>query len=180
MLALGLDLPKNTFTSMLQGGPQLLAPTGSDLSKFNKKDDVLAGFHYDLNFITIHGKSNFPGLFVWLRNGEKVPVRVPDGCLLLQSSKMLEWVTGGYFYGGFHEVVVTDEVIAAAKKAKAEGKSLWRVSSTLFTLLRLDVPMRPIPRFRHFAKEGRYPATLAYDYVEEELKAINLLAPNQH
>ena len=25
----------------------------------------MAGYHYDLNFLTIHGKSNFPGLNIW-------------------------------------------------------------------------------------------------------------------
>jgi hypothetical protein len=38
-----------------------------------------------LNFLTIHGKSRFPGLFIWLRDGSRVPVVVPDGCLLLQA-----------------------------------------------------------------------------------------------
>jgi hypothetical protein len=39
----------------------------------------------DLNWMTIHGKSRFPGLFIWLRDGRRVPVAVPDGCLLLQA-----------------------------------------------------------------------------------------------
>ena len=38
----------------------------------------------DLNLLTIHGKSKFPGLYVWLRNGRRVRVKVPDGCLLIQ------------------------------------------------------------------------------------------------
>lgn len=29
-------------------------------------------YHYDLNFMTIHGKSRFPGLYIWLRDGRKV------------------------------------------------------------------------------------------------------------
>ncbi len=45
---------------------------------------VLAGFHYDLNFITIHGKSRYPGLFVWTRDGSKKAVKIPEGCLLVQ------------------------------------------------------------------------------------------------
>jgi hypothetical protein len=40
----------------------------------------------DLNFLTIHGKSRFPGLFVWSREGKKLNVKVPHGCLLLQVS----------------------------------------------------------------------------------------------
>lgn len=176
MLALGLDLPRDQFTSLMKGGVQLLAPTGSDLTKYNQPGDVLAGFHYDLNFLTIHGKSNYPGLFVWLRDGEKVPVKIPDGCLLLQSSKMLEWMTGGYFYAGYHEVIVTEDTLKAVEKAKIEGKSLWRVSSTMFSTLRYDVLMKPLPRFASMPEAKNYPPILTYKHVEEELKAINLLA----
>ena len=63
-----------------------------------------AGYHYDLNFLTIHGKSRFPGLFVWLRDGRRIPVKIPPGCLLLQAGKQLEWLTGGYVKAGMHEV----------------------------------------------------------------------------
>ncbi len=38
----------------------------------------------DLNFMTIHGRSRFPGLFIWTRDGKRVLVRVPPGCLLIQ------------------------------------------------------------------------------------------------
>ncbi len=41
-------------------------------------------YHYDLNLLTVHGRSRFPGLFVWLRDGRKVAVRIPPGCLLMQ------------------------------------------------------------------------------------------------
>lgn len=71
----------------------------------------LAGFHYDLNFLTLHGKSRYPGLFVWLRDGSRVEVRVPSGCLLVQAGKQLEWLTGGAVKAGVHEVsrVLQDE-----------------------------------------------------------------------
>lgn len=68
-------------------GPHLLAPTGSDLSRYGQEGTVFAGYHYDLNFLTIHGKSRFPGLYIWLRNGQKVEVKVPVGCLLIQTGK---------------------------------------------------------------------------------------------
>jgi len=86
MLAVGLGLPQDSFSSKMLKGPHLLAPTGSDLTKYDV-GTIFAGFHYDLNFITIHGKSRFPGLYVWLRNGQKATVAVPDGGLLLQSGK---------------------------------------------------------------------------------------------
>lgn len=145
------------------------------MTKWTKKDDILAGFHYDLNFLTIHGKSNFPGLYVWLRNGEKVPVKIPDGCLLLQSSKQLEWMTGGHFYAGFHEVIVSDDTLKAVEKAKAEGKPLWRVSSTLFNALNYKTVMQPLSKFSALPTAQNYPPVKAYDYVAEELRAISLL-----
>jgi len=52
----------------------------------------------DLNFLTIHGKSRFPGLFVWLRDGRKASIKIPDGCLLVQAGQQLEYVTGTSLY----------------------------------------------------------------------------------
>lgn len=84
MAAMGLGLSPDTFTSKMKKGPHLLSPTGSDLQRYDV-GTTFAGFHNDLNFLTIHGKSRFPGLFVWLRNMKKVSVKIPPGCLLLQA-----------------------------------------------------------------------------------------------
>lgn len=128
MAAIGMNLPEESFSERMIGGDHLLAPTASDLEK-NNKGAIFAGFHYgkfiqswsvglllmllllsDLNFLTIHGKSRYPGLFVWLRTGEKISVAVPEGCLLLQAGKQFEWLSGGYVTCGFHEVIYTDAV----------------------------------------------------------------------
>lgn len=77
-----------TFVSFFQG-PHLLSPTGGDLGSHGKEGTVFAGYHYDLNFLTIHYRSKFPGLNIWLRNGKKVEVKVPEGCLLIQSGKQV-------------------------------------------------------------------------------------------
>lgn len=71
MSALGMGLDKNAFVDRMKGGAHLLAPTGSDLIK-NEVGAIFAGFHYDIAFLTIHGKSRYPGLFVWLRNNQKI------------------------------------------------------------------------------------------------------------
>ena len=34
---------------------------------------------------------------------------------------------------GFHEVIYDEKAKAAMEKAKKEGRSTWRVSSTMFT-----------------------------------------------
>ena len=107
MAAIGLGLPANTFTSRMKQGAHLLAPTASDLMKY-EVGTAFAGFHYDLNFITIHGKSRYPGLFLWTRDFKKMVCKVPQGCLLMQAGIMFEWLTGGYVLAGFHEVVYTE------------------------------------------------------------------------
>ena len=53
MAAIGLDLPAKTFIDLMMHGPHLLAPTGSDFYKFGTQGTVLAGYHYDLNFLTV-------------------------------------------------------------------------------------------------------------------------------
>jgi isopenicillin N synthase-like dioxygenase len=81
MLALGLELDQHAFTQLMHCAPHLLAPTGTNLAKHGAKDTIYAGFHYDLSFLTIHGKSRFPGLYIWLRTGKKMLVRARVLCV---------------------------------------------------------------------------------------------------
>lgn len=96
MAAVGFDLPADSFRGRMQHAPHLLAPTASNFNKFGVKGTVLAGFHYDLNALTIHGRSRFPGLYVWTRDGSKRTVKIPAGCLLVQAGKQMEYATGGH------------------------------------------------------------------------------------
>jgi len=176
MIAVGFGLPKNTFTDLMLNGPHLLAPTGSDLSKFNTVDTILAGFHKDLNFLTLHGKSRFPGLDIWLRDGTKIPVSVPNGCLLVQAGMQIEYLTGGLIQAGWHEVVVNQKTVEAIERAKREKRSLWRISSTLFTHIASDNVLKPIVGSPEEIEEKlkKYPPILAGDQVNSELNAIKL------
>lgn len=174
MMALGCDLPRDTFTSLMNHGPHLLAPTGSDFNRWGAKGTVMANYHYDLNFLTIHGRSRFPGLFVWTREGQKLEVKVPPGCLLIQAGKQAEYLTGGHLLAGYHEVVVSDRTVAAIESAKESGKSLWRVSSTLFGHIASDQVLAPLPKFSNPESRAKYPSTKAGKQVGEEIAAIKL------
>ena len=174
MAAHGFNLPSDTFTSLMNFGPHLLAPTGSDLTRFGALNTVFANYHYDLNFLTIHGRSRFPGLYIWLRDGTKTAVKVPPNCLLLQAGIQFEWLTGGKVLAGFHEVVVTEGTLAALEKQRAKGRPLWRISSTLFAHIASDNILQPLPGFPQDAE--KYPPTSAGVQVEEELKKIKLNA----
>lgn len=154
-------------------GPHKLAPTGSDLTKY-EVGTVFAGFHYDFNFLTIHGKSRYPGLFAWLRTGEKFTVNVPEGHLLLQAGKEFEYLTGGYINCGYHEVIYTDAVKEAKDKAIAEGRIPWRVSSTLFSHIRYGATLEPLGKFKTEQSVKKYPAIDAKEFSMKELDLINL------
>jgi isopenicillin N synthase-like dioxygenase len=162
---------------MLSKSPHILAPTASDLVKYGKKDTILAGFHSDLNFLTIHGRSRYPGLHIWARNtGKRIPVRIPDGNnLLVQAGKQLEYISGGLIKAGFHEVVVNEQTLAVSCKfclfmnasAKAHlqtiekrklefpHRPLIRISSTFFWHLSSDYDLHPIPSLMEKARQFR-------------------------
>jgi isopenicillin N synthase-like dioxygenase len=174
LAALGFGLPRAAFAGRMAHGPHLLAPTASDFSRFGAAGTVLAGYHADLNFITAHGRSRYPGLFVWTREGRRIPVKIPPGCLLLQAGLQFQHLTGGHVLAGFHEVVVSGATADAIAAAAAAGRSLWRISSTLFSHIASDVTLEPLAHFA--AEEGAagYPPVLAGDQVAAELAAINL------
>ncbi|KZT05838.1 Clavaminate synthase-like protein [Laetiporus sulphureus 93-53] len=160
MAAIGLGLPQETFTDAGRYGPHLLAPTASDLVKYSKKDTILAGFHTDLNFLTIHGRSRYPGLNVWARNtGKRIPVTFPTTgrYLLVQAGKQLEHLSGGLIKAGYHEVVVNDATLQAVERRKASftDRPLIRISSTFFCHLSSDYDLAPIPSLQARAQAIR-------------------------
>ncbi|GAV85689.1 hypothetical protein CFOL_v3_29123 [Cephalotus follicularis] len=169
MAAIGFGLPKDAFTSLMKQGPHLLAPTGSDLERYGEEGTVLAGYHYDLNFLTIHGRSRFPGLNIWLRNGQKVEVKVPVGCLLIQTGKQIECLTAGDCMRGMHEVIVTSRTIDAMKLATEQNRSLWRVSSTLFAHIASDAILKPLGHFAESPSASQYPPICAGEFVKREI-----------
>ncbi|RDB28907.1 Gibberellin 20 oxidase 4 [Hypsizygus marmoreus] len=194
MTAIGLGLPAETFRDAGRYGPHILAPTASDLVKYGKKDTILAGFHSDLNFLTIHGRSRYPGLHIWARNtGKRIPVKIPPGnYLLVQAGKQLEHLTGGLIKAGFHEVVVngrTLEVIQTRKNLFPD-RPIIRISSTFFWHLSSDYDLVPIPELAARAEvirkeqkklsaddeETVYAPMKVGQQVQNELKHIDLMA----
>ncbi|POM73186.1 Hypothetical protein PHPALM_9989 [Phytophthora palmivora] len=174
IVALGLGLEKDVLVDRIKNGPHLLAPTGSNFNVFNQLNDVLAAYHYDLNLLTIHGKSRFPGLYIWLRDGTRTAVKIPDGCLLVQAGKQMEYLTGGYVQAGFHEVVVAESTLETISERKNAGKSLWRVSSTLFSHTASDKTLEPLGHFATPETLLKYPPVLAGNQVLDELAQIEL------
>lgn len=46
LAAAGFNMPEDAFSSRMLNGPHLLAPTGSDFSKYGELGTVLAGMFY--------------------------------------------------------------------------------------------------------------------------------------
>ena len=101
-------------------------------------------------------------------------VVVPDGCLLVQAGQQMEHLTGGYVLAGYHEVITTQATLDVIERKKEEGRSLWRVSSTLFSHIQSDQLLQPLGAFATPKTNAMYPVKSAGDQVQEELAAINL------
>ncbi|KAK4689858.1 hypothetical protein P7C73_g231, partial [Tremellales sp. Uapishka_1] len=183
MLAVGLGINEMTFVDAGRYGSHLLAPTATNLMKYGKLNEIYAGFHTDLNFLTIHGQSRYPGLHIWARNsGKRIAAKVPDGHLLVQAGKQLEWMTGGLIKAGFHEVVCTEGTLSAMQRRRSEhpDRPLIRISSTFFWHLTPDHHLSSLPKLRReaierFGPQAEYGEMLVGDQVRRELGLIALM-----
>jgi hypothetical protein len=86
----------------------------------------------------------------------------------------MEYLTGGYVQAGFHEVVVAEPTLETIAQRKQAGKSLWRVSSTLFSHTASDKTLEPLGPFATPEALAKYPPTLAGNQVLDELSQIEL------
>lgn len=178
IIAIGLGLDQKCLSQMLKGGPHILGPTGSDFTNAVLAQ-VLAGLHYDFNVLTVHGQTDIRALICWTRDGRPFLVEVPDGCLLAQAGKSLEWMTGGFFHAGKHEVDVTPESLADREAIIARGERPIRVGSPLFVHLATRHPMRPIAGDTSKRARAEYPWLLGGHYETIELAQINLFPPEE-
>jgi len=76
---------------------------------------------------------------------------------------------------GFHEVIVNTHTVAAIDKARAEGRSLWRISSTSFAHFASDTVLEPVGHFKTLeGAAAKYPPIHVGEQVAAELAAIKL------
>lgn len=171
LLAISLDLDKNYFINMMKNSDTLLAPTGINILD-RKPNDIIAGYHYDVSYLTIHGKSRYPGLYIWTKEGKKVMVNVPDGCLIIQAGKQIEYLTGGYIKAGYHEVLITNKALNKAKENTKINKSTWRVSSTMFAHFNNESTLKVIDKFKNDTIIKVYPEIKKGKWLINELNKI--------
>ena len=101
-------------------------------------------------------------------------------CLMLTSTSQNGRAVNchrGVLYRVFAQVVCTDATCAAVERARAEGRPLWRVSSTVFAHVASDEVLQPLGAFVGAPSAANYPPTPAGLQVQRELEAIQLKAP---
>lgn len=157
MLAVGFGEPRDLFSSLLEHGPLRLAPTGLDLTKYGAPGTVAAGFHNDLSCFTMHGMSNWPGLWAWTRLFEKYAVRLPgEQYLLLQVGRVLEHLTAGMVKRGYHEVVIGPDKQDLLRAMIAAGQKPWRVTTTSFYNIATEEWIEPKGSFARLESAEKY------------------------
>jgi isopenicillin N synthase-like dioxygenase len=186
--AIALDLPADTFTRMIGGGPHVTRVLHYLALRPDQVDTgVLWGEeHTDFNLLTLLPGGRFydpagrpsprpddkSGL--WLRTratpeaprGELVQGRPPEGCIVAQVGQMLEILTGGAFLATPH--VVT-----------APGTPGYaRMSSAHFIHLHSNQLLFPLDKFQDAEAVRAYsPPVLAGTYSMKTLVDIGLAPP---
>lgn len=72
------------------------------------------------------------------------------------------------------QVICSEDTLLALQKAKAQGSSMWRVSSTVFGHIASDQVLTPLGHFATPQVAQEYPAVDAGKFVQQELEAIKL------
>ena len=72
------------------------------------------------------------------------------------------------------QVICTEGTQAAVRTARAEQRSTWRISSTVFGHVQSDQILRPLGHFAQAPAAASYPPIAAGTFVQHELEAINL------
>ncbi|KAL5077931.1 hypothetical protein RYX36_016915 [Vicia faba] len=62
LLAIGCDIPMDTFSSSMHLGPHFLVASGYDLRNFGEEGTLLSPCHCDSTFLSIQAGNMFPGL----------------------------------------------------------------------------------------------------------------------
>jgi len=172
MLEIGLGLGNGELTDRITTGNHILSPVGTCLDAYAQRSKALSSFHVDLNYITVHGKCRYPGLAIWLPNGNRIPVFTPPGSMLMQVGSSLEHLTGGYFKAGYHEVICSKELMELYEQRKSTQAEQWRIATVLFTGLDYSSTIEPLGNFKTKEILKQYPRMSAYDFIKQKVNEL--------
>lgn len=186
--ASALDLPKTTFTDLIEGGPHVTrALRYLPLTQSQLTQDIKWGEeHTDFNLLTLLPGGRFitddsnpftpqanSGLFLRAKGtkefpqGRRVKGGAPAGCMIAQVGQQLEILTGGKFLATPHEVLPPNQT------------KISRMSIAHFMHMHPHRRLTPLSGFRTPDTIADYrPAVLAGNYSLKTLVDIGL-APQE-
>lgn len=155
-----LDLPRDHFASMIDGGDSVLRlihypPVPSDADPLA----VRAGAHEDINLITLLAEGTTGGLELRRSDGSWMPVRSLRGQLVINAGDMLQHATHGRIRSTPHRV------------SNPSGPNVSRYSIPFFTHPRPEVSLEPMPAPDDWEGAPMQPVTAA-QLLAERLRAI--------
>lgn len=167
-LALGFELPKETFSGMLRDGNSILralhypplakAPSATDRA-------VRAAPHEDINLITLLCEATDAGLEILTREGQWLAIPAHVGEIIVDAGDMLARVTNDVVPAATHRVITPDAV-----------RDRHRYSLPYFAHPYPDCDLSVHEAFVEPETPAKYPPTTAAAFLEERLKEIGLIS----
>ena len=164
-IARHLGLAPNWFDDAIRDGNSVLRllhypPIGADAP------GVRAGAHEDINLITLLLGAEEAGLELLDKDGRWLPVKPPEGALVVNVGDMLQRLTNHVLPSTTHRVV----------NPPVERRGLPRYSMPFFLHLRSDFLIETLPETVSADNPDRYPEPItANDYLMQRLREIGLV-----
>jgi isopenicillin N synthase-like dioxygenase len=160
-----LGLAPNWFDSAVRDGNSVLRllhypPVPADAP------EVRAGAHEDINLITLLLGAEEAGLQLLERSGEWLPVKPPEGAMVVNVGDMLQRLTNNFLPSTTHRVV----------NPPPERRGHARYSMPFFLHPAPDFLIETLPSTITAENPNRYPTPItAHDYLHERLVEIGLV-----
>lgn len=164
-IARHLGLASNWFDPAVADGNSVLRllhypPIAEDA------EGVRAGAHEDINLITLLLGAEEAGLELLDRDGRWLPVKPPEGALVVNVGDMLQRLTNHVLPSTTHRVV----------NPPAERRGVSRYSMPFFLHPAPDFLIETLPGCVSAERPNRYPTPItAHDYLHERLVEIGLI-----
>jgi isopenicillin N synthase-like dioxygenase len=130
-------------------------------------DGIRAGAHEDINTITLLLGAEEAGLELLTRDGNWLPVEVPDGAMVINVGDMLQRLTNDRLPSTTHRVI----------NPPTERRHIARYSMPFFLHFASDFVIETLPGCIDAAHPDRYPEPItADDYLQQRLVEIGLKA----
>jgi isopenicillin N synthase-like dioxygenase len=165
-LARDFGLPAGWFADKIDHGNSILRPLHYPPLSDAAPHGVRSAAHEDINLITLMIAAAEPGLEIRDRDGQWLPVEVPEGHVIVNIGDMLQRLTNHELPSTTHRVV--NPAGAASRRA--------RYSLPFFLHPNPDFVIASLPSCVSAARPDRYPTPITADaYLQQRLRQIGLL-----